>query len=90
MLGLWSELGLGLPFAFTMLLPSLLHSPRVLSSRYNRCLNKDSSLKNHGRFGIHCLDLTIPILVSTTISLKLTTFRKIQIIVIRDLTDEPV
>jgi len=48
--GLGLQLGLGLPFVFTMFLQSLLHSPLALLSRYRRWLNKVSNLKIHRWF----------------------------------------
>ena len=45
----------GLPFMFSMFLPSLLHSRCALLSRYRRWSNKVSNMKNHRRFCSHCL-----------------------------------
>jgi len=49
------RLVLGLPYAFTMFLPSLLHSPYALLSCYKRWSNNVLNLKIHGQFCSHCL-----------------------------------
>ena len=54
-LSLGWRLGLSLPFAFTQLLPSLLHSHHALLSCYKRWSKKVSNLKIHRWFCSHCL-----------------------------------
>jgi len=49
--------GLGLPFAFTMFLPSLLHFLYALLSYYRRWLNKVSNLEIHWQFCSHCQEI---------------------------------